>query len=82
MTYMKEQSKIIRIPGIRQCSGGSSEGDLLRSSTKRSQESRMRADLSDLEVDEFISELDIPELLALIRKLADEVELRIMERQE
>ena len=42
----------------------------------------MRADLSDLEVDEFISELDIPELLALIRKLADEVELRIMERQE
>ena len=42
----------------------------------------MRADLSDLEVDEFISKLDIPELLALIRKLADEVELRIMKRQE
>ncbi len=42
----------------------------------------MRADLSDLEVDEFISKLDIPELLALIRKLADEVELRFMEEEE
>lgn len=42
----------------------------------------MKTDPSDLEVDEFISKLDIPELLALIRKLADEVELRIMERRE
>ena len=37
---------------------------------------------TDLEIDEMISELDLPELLALSRRILDEVELRIMERQE
>lgn len=38
--------------------------------------------MNSLDLDELISKLDLPELLALIHKLADEVELRIMERQE
>lgn len=38
--------------------------------------------MDDLKLDEMISKLDLPELLDLVRRLADEVELRIMERQE
>ena len=37
---------------------------------------------TDLEIDEMLSELDLPELLALTRRILDEVELRFMERQE
>lgn len=37
---------------------------------------------TDLEIDEMISELDLPELLALSRRILDEVELRFMEGQE
>ena len=38
--------------------------------------------MDDLKLDEMISKLDLTELLDLVRRLADEVELRIMERQE
>jgi len=38
--------------------------------------------LDDLKFDEMISKLDLPELLDLVRRLADEVELRVMEGQE
>lgn len=37
---------------------------------------------TDLEIDEMISELDLPELIALSRRILDEVELRFMEGQE
>lgn len=37
---------------------------------------------TELEIDELLSELDIPELIALIKRISEEVELRIMERQE
>lgn len=37
---------------------------------------------TDLEIDELLSKLDLPELLALSRRILDEVELRCMERQE
>lgn len=37
---------------------------------------------TDLEIDEMIAELDLPELLALSRRILDEVELRFMEGQE
>lgn len=37
---------------------------------------------TDLEIDEMLSELDLPELLALTRQILDEVELRFMEGQE
>ena len=37
---------------------------------------------TDLEIDEMLSELDLPELLALTRRILDEVELRFMEGQE
>ncbi len=37
---------------------------------------------TDLEIDEMLSKLDLPELLALSRRILDEVELRFMERQE
>ena len=42
----------------------------------------MRSMKTDLEIDEMLSELDLPELLALARRILDEVELRFMERQE
>jgi hypothetical protein len=35
--------------------------------------------MSSLELDEMISKLDLPELVALMRKVADEIELRFME---
>ncbi len=38
--------------------------------------------MDDLKFDEMISKLDLPELLDLVRRLADEVELRVMEGQE
>ena len=37
---------------------------------------------TDLEIDEMLSELDLPELLALSRRILNEVELRFMEGQE
>ena len=37
---------------------------------------------TDLEIDEMLSKLDLPELLALSKRILDEVELRFMERQE
>ena len=37
---------------------------------------------TDLEIDEMLSELDLPELIALSRRILDEVELRFMEGQE
>lgn len=42
----------------------------------------MRSMKTDLEIDEMISELDVPELIALIKRIAEEVELRFMEGQE
>ena len=39
----------------------------------------MRSMKTDLEIDEMLSELDLPELLALSRRILDEVELRFME---
>lgn len=38
--------------------------------------------MHSLDLDEMISKLDLPDLLDLMRKITDEVELRIMERQE
>lgn len=37
---------------------------------------------TDLEIDEMISELDVPELIALLHRIAEELELRFMEGQE
>lgn len=36
---------------------------------------------TDLEIDEMLSKLDLPELLALLRRILDEVELRFMEEE-
>ena len=38
--------------------------------------------MTDLEIDEMISELDAPELVALLHRIAEELELRFMEGQE
>jgi len=35
-----------------------------------------------LELDEMIAELDLPDLIDLLRRIAEEIELRVMERQE
>lgn len=42
----------------------------------------MRSMKTDLEIDEMISELDVPELVALLERIAEEIELRFMEGQE
>lgn len=36
---------------------------------------------TDLEIDELISEFDIPGLIALLRRVAEELELRFMESE-
>ena len=36
---------------------------------------------TDLEIDEMLSKLDLPELIALMRRVADEIELRFMENE-
>lgn len=38
--------------------------------------------MDDLKLDEMISKLDLPELLDLMRRLLDEIELRFMEGEE
>ena len=43
--------------------------------------SRVRSMKTDLEIDEMLSEFDLPELLALSRRILDEVELRFMENE-
>ena len=42
----------------------------------------MRSMKTDLEIDEMLSELDVPELVALLHRVAEEIELRFMEGQE
>ena len=42
----------------------------------------MRSVKTDLEIDEMLSELDVPELVALLHRVAEEIELRFMEGQE
>ncbi len=42
----------------------------------------MRSMKTDLEIDELLSELDVPELVALLHRVAEEIELRFMEGQE
>lgn len=37
--------------------------------------------MTDLEIDEMLSKLDLPELLALSKRILDEVELRFMESE-
>ena len=44
--------------------------------------SRVRFMKTDLEIDEMLSELDVPELVALLHRVAEEIELRFMEGQE
>ena len=38
--------------------------------------------MSSLELDKLLSELDVPELVALLHRVAEEIELRFMEGQE
>ena len=42
----------------------------------------MRSMKTDLEIDEMLSELDVPELVALLHRVAEEIELRFMEGRE
>ena len=44
--------------------------------------SRARSMKTELEIDELLSELDIPELIALIKRISEEIELRFMEGEE
>lgn len=36
---------------------------------------------SDLELDKELSKLDLPDLIALLHRIADEIELRLMESE-
>lgn len=46
---------------------------------KRSRANLMR---NSLDLDEMIAGLDLPDLIDLLRRIAEEIELRVMERQE